>query len=114
VGQAKDLALEQLPDIAYQYIAFERAYLTFTIVTAIVVFIGWQIFIIPFLNKQCLKNSYSKGRWDEDQGLPYVISTAGLGLFCGLALFNNIKDFFMVWFAPKIFIIENIIHLVKG
>ena len=44
VKAAGDFALEQLPDIAYQYIAFGRAYYTFIIILAIFgISIGWLI-----------------------------------------------------------------------
>ena len=113
VGQAKDLAVEQLPDIAYQYIAYNRMYITFVVLSALLVWVAFQIFMIKLNNKQCEFNHYDKGRWNENQGMPYIIGTAITSLICGVAFFYHIKDFFMVWFAPKIFIIEHIVQLVR-
>lgn len=109
---ATDFAAAQLPDIAYQYIAFNRAYITFAIVSSIIIWVGFQVFMIKYNNKQAIKN-YDK-RWSADEGVPYVIGTIILTILCGDAFFGNIKDFFMVWFAPKIFLITNIVQMVKG
>jgi hypothetical protein len=115
VGQAKDLAVEQLPDIAYQYIAFSRAYLTFIMLGVVTAMIAIQVVTITFGNRSCKRNSsYSKDVWDFDQWAPWIMVTAvSTTLFGGIFL-ANVKDFFMVWFAPKVFLIEHLVHLVKG
>ena len=111
VGQAKDLAVEQLPDIAYQYIAFNRAYLTFISLFAVVCWAGFQALCIWYNNKSC--NLQKLKQWDFDQWVPWAMGTFLTTAFFGIMFLNNVKDLFMVWFAPKIFIIEHIIQLVK-
>lgn len=114
VGQAKGIAVEQLPDIAYQYIAFNRAYLTFVVVMSVAIWVSFQVFCIRWANKACLDNYHDKGHWNESQGIPYSLGTFTLTFLCGMFFLANIKDFFMVWFAPKIFLIEHLVNLVKG
>ncbi len=110
-----DFAAAQLPDIAYQYIAFNRAYLTFIVLASVITLVAFQYFCIKWANKACLSNhyDYDKGLWTVDQGLPYIIGTCITGMVCITAIMSNLKAFFMVWFAPKIFLITNIISLVK-
>ena len=102
VGQAKDLAIEQLPDIAYQYIAFNRAYLTTIFVlctiTAIVIFI-WAWY------KETHCESYLNGQ--------YGFFAAFVFIPAAFTSFATMKSVFMVWLAPKIFLIEQIVNLIK-
>lgn len=113
VGQAKDLAIEQLPDIAYQFIAYNRAYLTFVIAMSIIVFVVLQTVMIKYGNRTCKNRSYNKGRWDFEQWMPWICGTAISSLFCVTIFLANIRDLFMVWFAPKIFLIEQLVYLVR-
>lgn len=111
VGQAKDLAVEQLPDIAYQFIAYNRAYLTFIVLFTIVGWAGFQALCIWYNNKSCRLQKINQ--WDFDQWAPWFIGTFVTTAFFGIIFLNNVKDLFMVWFAPKIFLIEHLIQLVK-
>jgi hypothetical protein len=113
VGQAKDFTLEQLPDIAYQYISFSRAYVTFVVVLSIVTFVSIQIATIKWANRSCKDNSYDRGKWDDGQGIPYAMATSLSIVVCFPIILNNLRELFMVWFAPKIFLIERIVTLVK-
>jgi hypothetical protein len=56
IATAKDIAVEQLPDIAYQFVAYNRIYL--------ILFIAIQVFLIRFLKEQVqhlIKQAYERG-----------------------------------------------------
>jgi hypothetical protein len=100
-----DFAKEQLPDIAYQYIMMERVYLTCVIIgTLIAMGLASWLFIVGVV----------KNKWQLYD--PFLIMIPVLALIAaGVAPFLiNFKDFVMVWFAPKIYLITHIIQLVKG
>ncbi len=98
---AVDFAKVEIPEIATQYIHFGMAYNTFIILVAILlaVFGAWSLV---------------KGLKDEYNGEGKFI----IGLVCLLVgwftILGNIKEFLLVWFAPKIWLIQNIVHLVQG
>ena len=97
-GKAGDFAAEQLPDIAYQFIAFNRAYYTFLIVICVLLI--------------CLAVYLMRKWWDFTEGAIIIPSFLTVGLAFVICV-NTVKQFFMVWFAPKIFIITEIVNLVK-
>ena len=102
VGQAKDLAIEQLPDIAYQYIAFNRAYLTTVFVLATVI----SILLITWAwYKETHCESHSSGQYAFIVAFPVIISV--------ISSLYTMKMVFMVWLAPKIFLIEQLVNLIK-
>lgn len=105
-SKATDFAAEQLPDIAYQYIAMERVYLTVLIVGSLI-FCSLSIFL--------LIRGIFKDVWKIGSERIFLIFPIGLFGFIGFVMFfTNLKSFIMVWFAPKIFIITNIITLIKS
>lgn len=105
---ATDFAAAQLPDIAYQYIAFNRVYLTFIVVFCSIVLLVQQTLSIRNILK-------AKGYKDKDTAwMVYVMTTFITGTLSLPFVLYNLKAFFMVWFAPKIFLITNIVQLVRG
>jgi len=103
VGQAKDLAVEQLPDIAYQYIAFNRAYLTtiFVIFSALfVISVAWAWY------KETHCETYPEGQYAVFVGMFVAFPS---GVISALTM----KSVFMVWLAPKIFLIQELVNLIK-
>jgi len=104
--KATEFAKEQIPDIAYQYITMERVYLTFMMVVALafLLFSLW-CFIWGVCKDVCKLGSES--------GL-FLFPTVVFGIIGFLMWINHIKDFIMVWFAPKIFLITHIVNMVKG
>lgn len=111
VGKATDYAAVQIPDIAMQYILYYRVYLTSVIVIALLVLIVQQVLSIRWLNK-ALKD---KATWDKDGYiLIYGVLTLITSLATLLPTFSNFKDLLLVWFAPKVFLIEHMVHLAKS
>lgn len=110
VKAAGDFALEQLPDIAYQYIAYGRAYYTFLTILAIVgIAIGLWLFIRKAIYGEQRDRSYS---WSDNRSAALA---GGIGLiFVSFFIFvANVSNTIMVWFAPKIWLIKEIAALIK-
>jgi hypothetical protein len=109
VEKAKDMAVEggkmvaeQLPDIAYQYVAYGRAINTVYIAIAIaIMFIGWRV---------ARKMNCDMGESEFFGRLFGGIAPMIVGVIVFLV---NLKDFIMVWFAPKVWLIMEIAELVR-
>lgn len=102
VSNAASFANEQIPDIAIQYVAFGRAYTTTVVLACIIFVIAWAI------------TTYKLVKANNDD-IIYPVATVGgvislISLIVGMA---NVKEFMMVWFAPKIWLITEIVKLVK-
>jgi hypothetical protein len=108
VGQLKDFAVEQLPDVAQQYIVYGRVLETavFLIVCAL------SIVMI----KICIWGAKQMRIKGENSG-PLEVMSLLIGGFASLflitVLFCQIKPFLMVWLAPKIYLIQGISSLIK-
>ena len=103
---ALGVAKEQLPDIAYQYLAYGRAYTTFIVILSLAVFL-----LVLIVGYKMTSVRYRKSG-DDIVFIPYAMGIAIVG-FPALILFcNNISSFFMVWFAPKIWLITEVSKLV--
>lgn len=102
-AKATDFASEQLPDIAFQFIAYNRAYLT-TLIVFSVVFLPLSIWMFRMSAKTT----------SEDVTVLYFFGGVIPAFLSGFIFLVNFKDFMLVWFAPKIFLITEIVHLVRG
>jgi hypothetical protein len=109
VAKATDFAGEQIPDIALQYVMFGRMYSTALVLGSIVFIIGYMIFL--YKNRKSL---------NEDDGHtlpPLLIITTVFGLagsmIASLVALMSFKEFVLVWAAPKIWLITEIVKLVK-
>lgn len=98
-SQAGTFAMEQLPDIATQFILYSRVYYTVWFVIAILlcVLAVWM----------------TKKWWDSSEGA--VMLFALWPLLGGIVLFvYSTSPMLMSWLAPKIFLITEIVKLVKS
>lgn len=106
-GKASDFALEQLPDIAQSYVLYGRAYITF---------------LFAFLLALSLLSAY--GSWkawksiSEDpidaEGFVFIMVISGLA--SGISLFFamiNTSQLFLVWFAPKVWLLKELARLIR-
>jgi hypothetical protein len=108
-GTAKDFALEQLPGIAQEYVAFGRVYHTLWIVSMAVVVsavIWWTVRLYR-------RASAPEGVWD---GMPPLFAL-WFGACAGAAplgaLLHNLQPGLLVWFAPKVWLLKELAALVK-
>lgn len=97
-GKAGDFASEQLPDIAYQFIAYNRVYFTTIILVEILMVVA---------------TIWAARRWAKETDGFIFLPTVVVGGIAILAFLNTLRPLIMVWFAPKIFIITEIVNLVK-
>ena len=108
VGQLKDFAVEQLPDVAQQYIVYGRVLET----TVFLIVCALNIVMI----KICIwgaKQIRIKGHGNEPLEIISLVLGGFASLFLITILLCQIKPFFMVWFAPKIYLIQGISSLIK-
>jgi hypothetical protein len=114
VATGVDFAKEQVPDIAYQFITYSRVYLSVMMVITLIIF-GislWGCVGIGFRNTFKIANDRG-GNWEA----PRVFAMLGgfvLAVISGISALQQIKLLTLVWLAPKIFLIQEIVHLVKG
>lgn len=95
---AGDFALEQLPDIAMQYVAYGRAIYTVGVgfgllLIAIAMFSAWR-----FVFKD-----------EEAWTFPMIVG----GVVGFLIATANIGPMLMVWLAPKVWLLQELAKLVK-
>lgn len=106
VNKASDFAVEQIPEVALQYVAFGRVYLSLMVGVALVMLI---VSMFGFIYSTIKYNASKTGEnWDFLAGVCLITAI----ISCVVALVNT-KELIMVWFAPKIWLMTEIVHLVK-
>lgn len=104
VGKASDFAIEQLPDIAMQYITWGR------VSESIYISIFATVFILCFLVARWgFKNRDS---WEEVHGFAMMVGGAAT-IGSGILILANLSSLLMVWFAPKVWLIKELARMVK-
>ena len=101
-GQAVDFAKEQLPDIAMQYVAYGRATSTSAVAFGVfLLIVGAVLFYI-----------FSKSNNGDVMATCFVFGALSslIGLLFTLINFNTML---MTWFAPKVWLIQEIAKLAK-
>lgn len=106
--KGSEIVMEQLPDIVVQYINYHRAYYTFIIVMCLILFCLITYGIIRLWTKRKNSNSHSE-RDDCEISIVLLCLTY---VFPLIPFSFNLKNFIMVWVAPKIFIITEISRLI--
>lgn len=104
VSKATNFASEQIPDIALQYVAYGRAYLTTYVILSIVGIIGSVIVI---------KKTYFEDAFIEFGRFMLCFGSVLVFVASVVLMLTNINTFMMVWFAPKVWLITELVHLVK-
>lgn len=110
VKTAGNFALEQLPDIAQQYVAYGRFSLTLYIVLAIVLVLLALFGVI----KLCKWSALSYVEQPNEPVYAITIVGSGLAGILGVMVFCvNVSEFILVWTAPKVWLIKELAHLIK-
>jgi hypothetical protein len=114
-AKAADFAGQQIPDIAYQYIAYNRMYLSLVVGTAILAIIVQQTVAITWA-RRAIKIAKASKEWIDESWYWFMYGMTSLFVCAGsfIIIANNFKDLIMVWVAPKIFLIEHIVRIVKA
>jgi len=115
VNSAAEFGKEQIPDIAYQFIMYSRAYISLTAFLAFFMMcIGlWLVINVAIRDTRNLGMTKYESDW---VGVRYVAILAGIiiTVVSTIIFFFKLKMLIMVWFAPKIFIILGISELIRG
>lgn len=108
---------EQIPDIAFQYVAYARASLTFYVL------LGFFMYFVMYYSviRVAMRDSMNIGtvqNWTGPDWHPmrYVIGIGGgasAAIVGSLLVFTNLKELFLVWFAPKVWLMLELVHLIK-
>jgi len=97
-GKAADFAMDQLPDIAQSYVVYGRVSSTFAV-------FGSAAVIAALLY-------FSKAYEKESEGVSWI-GGGFTAIFPAMAFCFSIGDFFLVWFAPKVWLLKEFAQLVK-
>ena len=113
VDKASSFAAEQVPDIAIQYVAYGRASLTTYVGIGLVLFIIALYLVLRVAiadsHKQQKTTSYG---WADGRAAALMIGLP-TGIVGAIVIGSNMSQFLMVWVAPKIWLIQEIVHLLK-
>jgi hypothetical protein len=109
VTQTKDFAVEQLPDVAHQYIMFSLAFETVSFTLAVAILITSVVVGLRVAKR--IK------AWPRHE---FSHADAAIAMFCGFGTFLSalsalalLKPLLMVWFAPKVYLLQGIAGLLK-
>jgi hypothetical protein len=110
VAQAKDFAVEQLPDVAQQYIMFGMVWETAVLLALMAASAALATAAVWGLRRA----SSREAKWSEKETGGWVAAFAVLILlFVGVKTFAQMKPVLLVWFAPKLYLIQGIAGLIK-
>ena len=104
VSQAKDFAIEQLPDVAQQYIMFGMVWETsllalYATFIALIAFGLWKLWRSDAADVETVAFS--------------TIFGGGTLILLLIAFVIQLKPVLLVWFAPKLYLLQGIAGLVK-
>ena len=110
VGKSADFALEQLPDIAQQYVLYGRAWHTASVLwwLAILASSVWVALRFGFLSKEV--NSW--GKWSDGRVAAAMSGTGATGVSSFILLWE-LRSAMLVWFAPKVWLLKEVAGLLQ-
>lgn len=108
VSKATDFAAAQVPDIALQYVAYGRASATITVLLALacIILSAWILAQVCFNNKYNIRES-------DARVFTGFLSLLFIGVPSIVVFCHNLNDMIMVWMAPKVWLIRELVDLVK-
>ena len=110
VGKSADFALEQLPDIAQQYVLYGRVWHTASVLwwLAILASSVWVALRFGFLSKKV--NGW--GSWTDVRLAAALSGTAAAGI-SSFILLLELRSAMLVWFAPKVWLLKEVAGLLQ-
>ena len=113
VDKASNFAAEQVPDVALQYVAFGRASTTaYVAIGLLILLVGLYLVVrIGLMNSRKMPDVYT-GSWAEERGISLFFGIF-ISIVGAVTFLSNLSIFLMVWFAPKVWLLQEIVHLVK-
>ncbi len=104
MGKAGTAVVDQLPDVAHQYIMYGRTTSTLGVLCGLM-FMAFGAWLIRRLIASPDKFT--------DEGIAFSIIIGIISLGVGFATLGcNIDGFIMSWFAPKIWLLTNLVELI--
>lgn len=110
VTQAKDFAVDQLPDVAQQYIMFGMVWETAAFVMLVA---ATGLFTWMFLRGWRLTSDKESSYSEHDRGKMLMIFGSIPGFTIAIFSIAQLKAVLLVWFAPKLYLLQGIASLVK-
>ena len=108
-GKAGDFAMEQLPDIAQSYVAFARAWETFGAILwwGLTLALAYAVIVKAILNTKWMDGDL----WPIER---FFMCLIGIPVWLAslIAALNFTKDAMFVWFAPKVWLIQELAKLI--
>jgi C4-dicarboxylate transporter len=116
VGEVKDFSVQQLPDIAQQYIQYGIWSTSFNIVVAILFFIVCFIGVIKGVKKH--KKIMSEYKYDDDDdddlySILLMVFCSGFGFVSLLYLIDRIQSLILLLTTPKVWFILEIKNILS-
>lgn len=105
---AGDFALEQLPEIAQQYLLYGRVSITFTVLLCFLITIACTWGLLYCVKKLDSCNYGGEAKY----GFGMVLHGVGVSGAATIGL-CELSSLFLVWFAPKVWLIKEIATLIK-
>jgi len=105
IGELKDYSVEQLPDIAQQYITYgiwiNSIYLGISLVFSI---------ICSILVYKAFRNL---GKWGDEYVFPCAVFGCGVGIISMVIFFDKLHNLILVTTAPKVWFILELKNLIS-
>ncbi len=109
---AKDFAVEQAPLIVQEYIHWKIAE-SITYMSMGLIFIVLSIYFIRLFQSKC-KEYKENGKDLTESAWPGLIIISIAGFILGIPMFFiNLHELLYIGFAPRIYVIEHLVELVK-
>lgn len=109
VGKASDFAMDQIPDIAYQYIKFKTVWYISEMFIAVVILVG-AIYCFKYFKRLYLEADC----WDNSGYGMSVCTSIAVGFLATGTIVCNIHELLMIYIAPKVWLITQLANLVGG
>lgn len=110
VRQAGSFAMEQLPDIAQQYVVYGRMSATAHLaIFGLLAVAALYVFLVKGLFSKAI-DAY--GYW-KDGRIVASLGGGGISLLFGGIAVAQVDNFLLVWFAPKVWLLKELAGLLK-
>lgn len=110
--RAGAVVAKEIPDIAWQYIAYGRVWHTLMTVLGIIALV-YGIYAVMFIAFKNCKNYETGGYSWHTMRVTHFIAGVFSGFFGLVTTIGHSKDMVLVWAAPKLWLILELVDLVK-
>lgn len=108
VGKASDFAMDQIPDIAYQFMRFQLVWSAVEFVLCAILVLG-MIKLFRFTVKRYKETDH----WDNDGWAFASIGSFLVGVVGLLGMLASLYTLMLIWIAPKVWLIKELAGMIK-